>query len=147
MISRIVPSIATPEDGFYLTEKHWATKVSSLRLSVSVRPEMKHVTSIGYRRPRESGGPGQPFEPCGPWVPAFAGMTDKRLISRKSLWFGLYGGKVDTRAPPLFFSKVTGLSSEGPMLPIAIAAHIPAQADKFVQRIVAGEQGGHLREE
>ena len=50
---------------------------------------MKHVTSIGYRRPRESGGPGQPFEPCGPWVPAFAGMTDKRLILRKSLWFGL----------------------------------------------------------
>src|SRR6266851_8277489 len=41
---------------------------------------MKHVSSIGYRRPRESGGPGQPFEPCGPWVPAFAGMTDKRLI-------------------------------------------------------------------
>src|ERR1700730_15444944 len=50
---------------------------------------MKHVTSIGYRRPRESGGPGQPFEPCGPWVPAFAGMTDKRLILRKSSWFGL----------------------------------------------------------
>ena len=49
---------------------------------------MKHVTSIGYRRPRESGGPEQPFEPCGPWVPAFAGMTDKRLILRKSLWFG-----------------------------------------------------------
>src|ERR1700731_4297331 len=50
---------------------------------------MKHVTSIGSRRPRESGGPGQPFEPCGPWVPAFAGMTDKRLILRKSSWFGL----------------------------------------------------------
>src|SRR5271166_3433231 len=50
---------------------------------------MKHVTSIGYRRPREGGGPGQPFEPCGPWVPAFAGMTDKRLILRKSLWVGL----------------------------------------------------------
>src|ERR1700730_14579953 len=40
---------------------------------------MKHVTSIGYRRPRESGGPEQPFEPCGPWVPAFAGMTDKTV--------------------------------------------------------------------
>src|ERR1700736_831831 len=48
---------------------------------------MKHVTSIGYRRPRESGGPGpapglnrgQPFEPCGPWAPAFAGMTDKTV--------------------------------------------------------------------
>src|SRR5229473_3215686 len=60
---------------------------------------MKHVTSIGYRRPRESGGPepapglnrGQPFEPCGPWVPAVAGMTDKRLILRKSLWFRLRG--------------------------------------------------------
>ena len=48
---------------------------------------MKHVTSIGYRRPRKSGGPepapglnrGQPFEPCGPGVPAFAGMTDKTV--------------------------------------------------------------------
>src|SRR6266481_9897468 len=58
---------------------------------------MKHVTSIGYRRPRESEGPGpapglnrgQPFEPCGPWVPAFAGMTVKRLVLRKSLCFEL----------------------------------------------------------
>jgi hypothetical protein len=50
---------------------------------------MKHVTSIGYRRPRESGGPGQPFESCGPWVPAFAGMTDKRLILQESLRFRL----------------------------------------------------------
>jgi hypothetical protein len=50
---------------------------------------MKHVTSIGYRRPRESGGPGQPFEPCGPWVPAFAGMTDKLLILQESLRFRL----------------------------------------------------------
>src|ERR1700730_1110280 len=50
---------------------------------------MKHVTSIGYRRPRESGGPGQPFESCGLWVPAFAGMTDKRLILQESLRFRL----------------------------------------------------------
>src|ERR1700738_2141665 len=54
---------------------------------LNVRPEMKQAISIGYRRPRESGGPEQPFEPCGPWVPAFAGMTDKRLILQKSLWF------------------------------------------------------------
>src|ERR1700730_15642639 len=50
---------------------------------------MKHVTSIGYRRPRESGGPGQPFESCGLWVPAFAGMTGKRLILQESLRFRL----------------------------------------------------------
>jgi hypothetical protein len=61
-----------------------------LRLDgVSVWPEMKHVNSIGYRRPRESGGPGQPFEPLLPWVPAFARMTDKPLILLESLWFGL----------------------------------------------------------
>src|ERR1700730_767616 len=52
---------------------------------------MKHVISIDYRRPRESGGPGQPFESCGPWVPAFAGMTDKRLILQESLRFRLLG--------------------------------------------------------
>src|ERR1700738_233539 len=46
---------------------------------LNVRPEMKQAISIGYRRPRESGGPEQPFEPCGPWVPAFAGMTDKTV--------------------------------------------------------------------
>ena len=34
-----------------------------------VRSELKHVTSIGYRHPRESGGPEQPFKPCGPGFP------------------------------------------------------------------------------
>src|SRR5437016_1485704 len=40
------------------------TKSTTVRLGV--RPEMEHDAPIGYRRPRESGGPEQPFEPCGP---------------------------------------------------------------------------------
>src|ERR1700722_1234070 len=32
----------------------------------------------GYRHPRESGGlRGQPLWPCSPWIPAFAGTTNR----------------------------------------------------------------------
>src|SRR5437870_1545254 len=35
--------------------------------------------SVWDRHPRESGGPGQPFEPLPLWVPAFAGTTELNL--------------------------------------------------------------------
>jgi hypothetical protein len=47
--------------------------------TLSVRPETKGAISMGHRHPRESGGPGQPLESCGPWIPAFVGMTAELL--------------------------------------------------------------------
>jgi 7-cyano-7-deazaguanine synthase len=54
---------------------------------VALIREETHSCYLGDRthHPRESGGPEpapglrrrQPFEPCGPWLPAFAGMTDQ----------------------------------------------------------------------
>jgi hypothetical protein len=75
-------------------------RVTTWCLTRNEAREMKHVTSIGYRRPRESGGPGQPLEPCDPSVPAFAGMTDKRLILQESLWFRLLGCQAAGEGPP-----------------------------------------------
>src|SRR5580700_8846476 len=73
---------------------------------------MKHVTSIGYRRPRESGGPGQPFESCGPWVPAFAGMTDKRLILQESLRFRLSEAEAKTDGNRCTEGEIGGQASD-----------------------------------
>src|SRR6266446_5042807 len=44
---------------------------------------MKLVFTTGYRRPRESGGPGATAAALPPWIPAFAGMTTR---SSNSLW-------------------------------------------------------------
>jgi len=41
---------------------------------------MTRVFAMSHRRPRESGGPGQALILL-PWVPAFAGMTNKLLTS------------------------------------------------------------------
>ena len=57
------------------------------RAKCLTRNEARYLNRLSS--PRGSGGPGHPFDPCRPWVSAFAGMTDKRLILRKSLWFGL----------------------------------------------------------
>src|SRR5437899_578443 len=62
---------------------------------------MKVVKSMGYRHPRESGGPGQPQRPINrllptngeriiacPWIPAFAGMTTRtRRIGKAQIHF------------------------------------------------------------
>ena len=63
--------------------KQYFAKSSPDWRKLRVRPELKHVTSIGYRHPRESGGPEQPFKPCGPWVPAFAQDCPGKVLRRR----------------------------------------------------------------
>jgi hypothetical protein len=41
-------------------------------LEFSVRPKMARVFAMGHRHPRESGGPGQPLQSLGPWIPALS---------------------------------------------------------------------------
>jgi hypothetical protein len=68
-----------------MSSRHWRRRPSDGGWEgLSVRPEMKPVISMGYRRPRESGGPGEPFEPSEPWVPAFAGKTNNLLARQES---------------------------------------------------------------
>ncbi len=67
----------------------WSRAVSLRAGALSVRPEMKHVISKGYRRSRESGVQGNRSNPSGPWVPAFAGKTIKLLILRASFLVSL----------------------------------------------------------
>jgi hypothetical protein len=61
--------------GIQQLQRSWAVRCNQ-------RPtEMARVFAMGYRHPRESGGPGQPLQSLGPWIPAFAGMTNKLLHS------------------------------------------------------------------
>jgi hypothetical protein len=55
--------------------KYWIDKELN-GYEATDEPKMARVFTIGYRHPRESGGPGQPLQPLGPWIPAFAGTTN-----------------------------------------------------------------------
>jgi hypothetical protein len=56
------------------------------KAQLRARPKMTDVFAMGYRRPRESGGPGQALILL---LPAFAGMTNKLLTSFNSFSVGL----------------------------------------------------------